>query len=102
VVLTVGLGGVWVEALRDVQLLAPGCTASEIRDRIVELRASALLGRFRGQPPRDIAALTDAIERVDALMAAYPAIKEIDINPIVIHAEDRGVVALDALIVIGE
>jgi acyl-CoA synthetase (NDP forming) len=102
VVLTVGLGGVWVEALCDVQLLAPGCTAIEIRDRIVELRASALLGRFRGQPPRDIAALTDAIERVDALMTAYPAIKEIDINPIVIHAEDRGVVALDALIVIGE
>ncbi len=101
VVLMVGLGGIRVEAMQDVQLLAPGCTADEIRDRIMALRASALLRRFRGQPPRDIAAVIEAIERVDALMAAYPAVTEIDITPIAVHAEGRGAVALDALIVIG-
>jgi acetate---CoA ligase (ADP-forming) len=98
----VGLGGIWVEAMRDVQLLAPGSALDEIHARIMALRSAALLGPFRGQPPRDIGALIDAIERLDALMTAYPAIKEIDINPIAIHPEGRGAVALDALIAIGE
>jgi succinyl-CoA synthetase beta subunit len=102
VVLMVGLGGVWVEVMGDVQLLPPGLSSSEIRRRIMLLRSSALLREFRGKPARDVDVLIDVIQRVDALMAAYPEIAEIDINPIVLNSKNLGAVALDALIMIGE
>jgi acyl-CoA synthetase (NDP forming) len=100
-VLMVGLGGIWVEALHDVRLLPIPLSSREIRDQIMALRGSALLGALRGQPPRDVDALVDAVGRVGALMQAYPQITEIDINPIVVDIAGHGILALDALITIG-
>jgi acetate---CoA ligase (ADP-forming) len=102
VVLMVGFGGVWVEAVRDIALLPSGLSPGAIRDKIATLRFGALLGAVRGQPPRDVEALVDTIRRIDALMHAHPAITEIDVNPIVIYPKGRGVLALDALITIGD
>ena len=102
VILMVGLGGIWVEAMRDVQLLPSGLSSDAIRHKVMALRSSTLLRPFRGQPPRDVSALVEAIRRLDALMNAHPQIKEIDVNPIVIYPEGHGALALDALIVIGD
>src|SRR5581483_1067102 len=75
-VLLVGLGGVWVEALHDVRVLPASSSPHEIREQLMKLRAAALLGPLRGQPPRDVPALIDAIGRVGALMEQNPAISE--------------------------
>ena len=100
-ILLVGLGGVWVEAMHDVRMLPVAASLREIREQIMALRASALLGPLRGQPPRDVDALVEAAGRVGALMRACPQISEIDINPIVVGHTGQGVLALDALIALG-
>jgi acetate---CoA ligase (ADP-forming) len=99
-VLLVGLGGIWVEALHDVRVLPVSSSPKEIREQLMQLRASALLGPLRGQPARDVPALVDAIGRVGALMQCNPEIVEIDINPVAVGYEGQGVLALDALITV--
>jgi len=59
------------------------------------------LDGFRGQPPRDVAALAEAAARIGALMLASPDLDEIDVNPLIVHAAGDGVVAVDALLVGG-
>ena len=100
VVLLVGLGGIWVEALHDVRVLAASSSPQEIREQLTKLRASALLRPLRGHPGRDVSALIEAIGRVGALMEQNPTIAEIDINPVAVGYEGQGVLALDALITI--
>jgi acetate---CoA ligase (ADP-forming) len=58
-----------------------------------------LLGRFRGRPARDVAAAATIAANLGAFIMAHPEIAEIDLNPVVVHAEGDGAVALDALIV---
>jgi succinyl-CoA synthetase beta subunit len=100
-VVMVGLGGVWVEALDDVRLLAPDATTEEIIGEIAKLRgAKLLLQGARGAPPADLAALADIVAAVAALMRATPALEEIDLNPVVVHGTGRGARALDALVAI--
>jgi acetate---CoA ligase (ADP-forming) len=100
-VLLVGLGGIWVEALHDVRVLPVSLSPVEIREQLTKLRAGALLGALRGKPPRDEQALVDAIRRVGALMQHNCRIAEIDINPLAVGYEGKGVLALDALITVG-
>jgi acetate---CoA ligase (ADP-forming) len=96
-VVVVGLGGVWIEALHDVRILAADLGEDRIRAEILQLKGAALLRGLRGQPPIDLAALCAIVARVGALMRARPEIAEIDINPLVAYAE--GALALDVLIV---
>lgn len=98
-VLMVGLGGVWVEALGDIQLLPPQLPQPAIIDRLLSLKARKLLTGFRGTHAVDLKAVAEAVATVGQLMLDHPEISEIDINPLVAYPEGRGVVALDALIV---
>ncbi|WP_397459206.1 acetate--CoA ligase family protein [Pseudomonas asplenii] len=98
-VLMVGLGGVWVEALGDVQLLPPELPQPAIIDRLLSLKARKLLTGFRGTKAVDLKAVAQAVATVGQLMLDHPEISEIDINPLVAYSEGNGVVALDALIV---
>ncbi len=95
----VGLGGVWIEALKDVRLMACDLDEEAIRDELAKLRGAALLAGIRGQPPADIAALAAVVARVAALMRARPDIAEIDINPLFVYPKGEGATALDVLIV---
>ncbi len=97
--LLIGLGGIWVEAIGDVRLLPPDLAASAIEEEFHALKASKLLGAFRGAPPVDVKAAADAASRIGRLMLSEPAIKEIDINPLLALPEGEGVIALDALII---
>ncbi len=100
-ILLYGLGGVFVEALRDVSLRLCPITRLDAAEMIDEVAGSRLLHGFRGSPRADIEALKDALVRV-SYMAAHleNAIAELDINPLVALPEGRGVKALDALITI--
>jgi acyl-CoA synthetase (NDP forming) len=97
-VLMVGLGGVWIETLRDVRLLPADASLAAIGDEIGKLKAAALLRGARGQPPADIDALADALARIGALLREHPEITEIDINPLIVYPKGQGVLALDVLL----
>ena len=98
-VLLLGLGGIWVEALGDVQLLSSGADDAQIREALGRLRAAKLLAGVRGAPAADVDAVVRVVRAIDRLMQTVPALTEIDINPLMVHAVGEGATALDALIV---
>jgi len=94
----VGLGGIWIEALQDVCLLAPDLPQQRIVEKIHRLRGAALLRGLRGSEPADVAALARIVSRLGAFMRAHSEVAEVDINPLVVYRE--GALALDALLVV--
>jgi acyl-CoA synthetase (NDP forming) len=98
-VLLLGLGGIWVEALGDVQLLSSGADDAQIREALGRLRSAKLLAGVRGAPAADVDAVVRAVRAIDRLMQTVPALTEIDVNPLMVHAAGEGATALDALIV---
>jgi hypothetical protein len=98
-VLLVGLGGIWVEALGDVQVLPVDADETQIIEALHKLRAAKLLAGFRGAPPVDVEAVAKAVLALGRLMRITPGIVEIDVNPLMVHANGQGATALDALIV---
>jgi acyl-CoA synthetase (NDP forming) len=99
-VLLVGLGGIWIEALKDVRLLAPDLPERRIIEEIGLLRGAAVLAGLRGAPAVDVKAVAGVVAKLGALMCSRPEIAEVDINPLV--AREDGVLALDALVVTGK
>ena len=94
-----GFGGVFVEVMRDVAVGVPPLDAARARAMISELRGSALLRGARGRPPADVAALADALVRLATLADAQrERVRALDINPLVVLEEGRGVVAVDWLV----
>lgn len=96
-----GMGGIYVEVLRDVAFrLAPVSPLSA--QRIVEsIKAFPLLRGVRGEPPSDLARLIEAIQRVSQLATELPEVAELDLNPLIVRPEGKGVVAVDARVVLG-
>ena len=91
-----GLGGIFVESLGDVVFrMVPIGEADAVR-MTTEIRAARVLDGVRGAPPADRAALAQIIRRIAQLSVDFPAIVELDVNPLL--ASDTGVLALDARI----
>jgi acetyl coenzyme A synthetase (ADP forming)-like protein len=90
-----GLGGVAVEALRDVAFRPAPLSADDAEAMLGELRGKALLGAFRGREPADRAALVGALVALGAVAAAHPEIAECDVNPLILLDEGQGCVAVD-------
>ncbi len=97
-VIVVGIGGIFVEALQDVAMRVAPLTKGDALDMLGELKGYRLLQGMRGEPASDIDALAEALCRFSRLaMGAPDEIAEIDVNPLVVLEEGRGVVALDCL-----
>jgi hypothetical protein len=97
--LLLGLGGIWVEALGDVQLLPVDADETQIVEALHKLRTAKLLTGFRGAPAVDVETVARAVLAIGRLMQTTPGIVEIDVNPLMVHAKGQGATALDALIV---
>jgi acyl-CoA synthetase (NDP forming) len=94
-----GLGGVFVEVLKDVTFRVPPFTKNDAAAMLDELAGAAMLDGVRGQPAADRAALVDALLKVQHLAVDLAAdVAELDINPLL--AGPGGVVAADALVVL--
>jgi acyl-CoA synthetase (NDP forming) len=97
-VVTVGLGGIFVEVLHDVTFRVPPFHRDEAQRMVDELQGAAVLRGVRGAKPVDEAALVDTIMKVQRLaLDLADDVSELDVNPLVVRS--RGVVALDALVV---
>jgi len=98
-VVMVGLGGIFVETLKDVRLMPAWLPKERIVEQCYRLKGAAVLRGVRGRPAVDVEALADVVLRVAAAMMAQPEITEIDINPLTVLPSGQGAIALDALIV---
>jgi acyl-CoA synthetase (NDP forming) len=98
--LMVGLGGVLVEALDDTALAPLPLDHDGALALIARLKGAALLDAHRGSPPADKAALAELMVRLSRFAVDHAdLIGAIDLNPVIVHAEGRGVTVVDALII---
>jgi acetate---CoA ligase (ADP-forming) len=95
-----GLGGIYVEVLRDVTFRLAPVRSLSARHMIESVKAFPLLQGVRGEPPSDLDALAEAIERVSQLAATLPEVAELDLNPLIVRGVGAGVVAVDARVVL--
>jgi len=93
-----GLGGIYVEILKDVSFRIVPVTRSDAREMIGEIRTYPILKGARGEKPADIDSIVDSIIRLSNLSTDFPVIQELDINPLVVY--EKGAAALDARIII--
>jgi len=93
-----GLGGIFVEVIRDVAFRVLPITRADAAELIRETRSYRLLEGIRGQKSKDIEAVIDCLIKTATVVEANPAIGEIDINPIAIF--ERGAMVLDARILL--
>jgi len=102
-VVLVGAGGVFVEVLNDVAVLAAPVTPGAVLEKLRSLASWPLFDGARGRAPADVEALAEMASRVSAAVAAVgPRCVELDVNPVLVRAAGQGAVALDARAVWGE
>ncbi|RLF33201.1 MAG: CoA-binding protein, partial [Thermoplasmata archaeon] len=95
-----GLGGIYVEALKDVTFRVAPFSRREAKEMINEIRSIQLLRGVRGEPPADMEAIVDTLLRMSQLVTEFPEIVEFDINPLIVYERGRGVVGVDMRLVL--
>ena len=91
-----GLGGIFIEVLKDVQNAIVPITKCEAKDMLTKLRGYKILEGVRGQQPVNVDIYAEQVARVSALVMAAPEIAEMDLNPLL--GNPKNVVAVDARI----
>ena len=95
-----GLGGIYVEVLKDVTFRIAPLAELEAREMISEIRSYHLLQGVRGERPADIDAIVDCILRISQLVSDFPEIVEMDINPLLVREAGAGAIAVDMRMVL--
>jgi len=93
-----GLGGIYVEVLKETSLRVAPINRSEAEEMISELKSSAILKGIRGERSSDIEAIVEMLLRLSQLMMDFPEIEGIDLNPLM--ALEKGAIAVDARILL--
>jgi acetyl coenzyme A synthetase (ADP forming)-like protein len=91
-----GLGGIYVELLRDVVFRINPLTPRDAREMIRSVRTYPLLQGFRGSPPGDVAALEQTLLRISQMVGDHPELVEMDLNPVKVLPPGQGCVVVDA------
>jgi acetate---CoA ligase (ADP-forming) len=97
---TFGLGGIFVETLKDVSFRVAPFSRHEAEQMLTEIRAKAILDGVRGKPPADKPALVEALLRISQLVSEFPEISELDINPFMVYEAGNGGIAIDMRLVL--
>ncbi|RJR50752.1 MAG: CoA-binding protein [Desulfobacteraceae bacterium] len=95
-----GLGGIFVEALKDVSFRLAPMWDTSAENMIKSIKAYKVLRGIRGRPPADVKAAKLCILRLSAMVSNHPEIAELDINPLILYPEGEGCVVADARIVL--
>jgi acyl-CoA synthetase (NDP forming) len=90
-----GLGGIYVEALKDVTFRVAPIDRREATEMLAEIRSYNLLRGVRGEKPADLAAVADTILRISQLVSEFPEVVELDINPLMVFEAGKGVLGID-------
>jgi acetyltransferase len=99
---TFGLGGIYVEVLKDVTFRVAPFTVRDAEMMLQEIKTRALLDGVRGQPPVDKDAIVDTLLRMGQLVQEFPEITEFDINPLIAYSEGQGAIAIDMRLVLSK
>jgi acetyltransferase len=91
-----GLGGIFVEVMKDVSFYLAPITKDEALQMLRQTRSFALLEGARGQAPVDLDAVATALQRISQLATDFPEITEMDINPFIVGEVGRAPVVADA------
>jgi len=97
-----GLGGIYVEVLKDVVFRVAPLTRREAEEMVREIRSFPLLAGARGEKPSDVNGIVECMLRVSQMVTDFPQIVELDINPLFAYEDGQGAMAVDARIVISE
>jgi acyl-CoA synthetase (NDP forming) len=93
-----GLGGIFVEVLKDVTFRVAPITEDEACEMVTEVKAYPLLKGYRGQPPADTEAIVQILLKTSRLVMEHQEIKELDLNPIMVY--EKGAKTVDARIIL--
>lgn len=99
---TFGLGGIYVEVLKDVTFRVAPFTVRDAQMMLREIRTRALLDGVRGQPEADKEAIVDTLLRIGQLVQEFKEIVELDINPLMVYPEGQGAIAIDMRLVLSK
>jgi len=97
-----GLGGIYVEILKDVKFAVAPVNVNDAANMISGIRTHKLLEGSRGSEPVDIEAIKNIILRVSQLVTDFPEISEFEINPLIVFDEGEGALAVDMRLILKE
>ena len=100
-VMMFGLGGIYVEAIRDVSFRIAPLDRRDAEEMIREIRAHNLLRGIRGESRSDLESISEALLRFSQLVMDFPEIVELDINPLTVFPKGRGLTGIDMRLVLG-
>ena len=97
-VLMFGLGGIFVEVLKDVSFRVAPLAKDNINDMVEGIKGFKVLTGIRGKTPKDVNAIKDLIAKLSQVATAHPEIQEIDLNPVIVH--EKGVSIVDSRMIV--
>jgi acetyltransferase len=95
-----GLGGIFIEVIKDVSFGLAPLSRQEAKEMIFKIKGSRILAGFRGQKSSDINSLVDILVKLSQLSLDFPEIKEIDLNPIKVFEKGKKSVCVDAKVLV--
>jgi acetyltransferase len=98
-VIMFGLGGIFVEILKDVSFRVTPLAQEDIDEMVKEIKGYKILTGIRGQKPKDIEAIKDILAKLSEIVIDNPEIKEIDLNPVIVH--EKGASIVDSRVILG-
>ena len=101
-VLMFGLGGIFVEIFKDVSYRVCPISISEAKKMIQSIKAFPLLDGYRGKPKADIESIINILMKCSKMLMDNPEIKELDLNPVIVFEKGKGVMVVDARIILKE
>jgi len=101
-VIMFGIGGIFVEVLKDVSFRVAPLEPEDAEEMIKEIKTYRILEGYRGMPPRDIEAVKDMLIKVSKLMLEVSEVQDIDLNPIMLYERGKGAVAVDVRVILKE
>ncbi len=93
-----GLGGIFVEILKDVSFRLAPITRADAEEMVKEIKAYKILEGARGKPPADQETITDILMKTSEMLMECPEIKELDMNPILVY--EKGAKIVDARVIL--